>query len=385
MGNLPGYSLECLYSLSSKEDCMYESRLTEQQLMEHLLVTLRSLPNVEATLRGLEVRAANDKYHDAEIDLKVADRTFRLLIEAKKNVYPRDVRQIIWQIHHHDSRLRASLEGDEAVSMLVAESISPGAKDLLKAQQVGYYDSGGSLFLPAHGTYLYIEKPPPRAQSKFLRSLFSGRRAQVLLALLVRPKEWFGVTHLAERALVSPATASQVISELERLEWLDSRGQGPGKERVLKEPAALLDAWVRNDSSLKPLSLRRYFMPEVKATSLLDHIGRVFGFHKVEYAVSFEAAAQAYAPLLTHISQVRCRLLPGTEAQAALSDIKARVVTEGSNLAIIEAKSPGELLFRENIGGHWLASPIQVYLDLLRGEGRAKEMAEHLRKEKIGF
>jgi hypothetical protein len=32
-----------------------------------------------------------------------------------------------------------------------------------------------------------------------------------------------------------------------------------------------------------------------------------------------------------------------------------------------------------------LASPIQVYLDLLRGEGRAKEMADHLRQEQIGF
>jgi integrase len=29
------------------------------------------------------------------------------------------------------------------------------------------------------------------------------------------------------------------------------------------------------------------------------------------------------------------------------------------------------LLFRERVGGIWLASPIQVYLDLLRGEGRA--------------
>lgn len=57
----------------------------------------------------------------------------------------------------------------------------------------------------------------------------------------------------------------------------------------------------------------------------------------------------------------------------------------GANLAIIEAKSPGELLFREQVGDIWLASPIQVYLDLLRSEGRAKEMAEHLRQERIGF
>lgn len=40
---------------------------------------------------------------------------------------------------------------------------------------------------------------------------------------------------------------------------------------------------------------------------------------------------------------------------------------------------------REQVRSIWLASPIQVYLDLLGSEGRAKEMAEHLRKERIGF
>jgi len=65
--------------------------------------------------------------------------------------------------------------------------------------------------------------------------------------------------------------------------------------------------------------------------------------------------------------------------------LNARVVSQGANLAIIEAKSSGELLFRERIHEIWLASPIQVYLDLMRSEGRAKEMADHLRKERIGF
>lgn len=65
--------------------------------------------------------------------------------------------------------------------------------------------------------------------------------------------------------------------------------------------------------------------------------------------------------------------------------LDARVVSEGANLIVTETKSAAELLFRQQVGGAWLASPIQVYLDLLRGEGRAKEMAEHLRRERIGF
>jgi hypothetical protein len=63
----------------------------------------------------------------------------------------------------------------------------------------------------------------------------------------------------------------------------------------------------------------------------------------------------------------------------------ARPVSEGANLVVIDAKSPGDLLFRQRVDGVWLASPIQTYLDLVRAEGRAKELAEHLRRETIGF
>lgn len=72
-------------------------------------------------------------------------------------------------------------------------------------------------------------------------------------------------------------------------------------------------------------------------------------------------------------------------ADEAIGELGACRVTEGTNLVVIEATSPGELLFRERVDGIWLASPIQVYLDLVHSEGRAKEMADHLRRESIGY
>jgi hypothetical protein len=124
----------------------------------------------------------------------------------------------------------------------------------------------------------------------------------------------------------------------------------------------------------------------VKPNDLPLSLDRVFEQHQAAYAITHEAAAQRYAPFLSSVSQVRCRLmLPGRLAEDALGALNARGVTEGANLAVIEVKSSGELLFREKVDGAWLASPVQVYLDLVRGEGRAKEMAEHLRQERIRF
>jgi hypothetical protein len=114
-------------------------------------------------------------------------------------------------------------------------------------------------------------------------------------------------------------------------------------------------------------------------------LSQVLEAHDVPYAISHEAAAQHYAPFLSNVSQVRVRVLIDANADAAIGDLGARVVNEGANLGVIEAKSSGELLFRERVDDRWLASPIQIYLDLLRGEGRSKEMAEHFRKERIGF
>ncbi len=359
---------------------------SERQLVGEFLDALRALPEVRAEFEEwAPVGPAGDHRYDARVDLQVAGKSFVLLIEAKKAVYPRDVRQILWQLRDYGRRSPKAQSDDRTLSFLVAESISPGAKELLRDERVGYYDGGGSLFLPARGVYLYIDRPPPKPLSKSIRSLFSGRRAQVLHALLHRHHDWFGVKDLAEQALVSPATASQVLTELERFDWLDTRGQGPSKQRYLSEPAALLDAWAKQIASNRPPTLRRYYVPATKTDSLMEHLDHVCAAHNVEYAISHEAAAQRYAPFLSSVSQVRCRLLNGPDADAAIGDLGARVVNEGSNLAIIEAKTPGELLFREQVSGVWLANPVQVYLDLLRSEGRAKEMAEHLRGERIGF
>ena len=268
---------------------------------------------------------------------------------------------------------------------LIARSISPGAKELLRNERVGYYDSGGSLFLPAGNIYVYVDKPPPKSLSRSIRSVFSGRRAQVLHAILLRNREWFGVKDIADRARVSPATASQVLTELEKFEWVVSRGQGPAKERHLQEPGALLDAWVNQQAAMGPLSMRRYFVPSARADGLVQKFAEVCAESKAEYAITHEAAGQRYAPFLSTVSQVRCRLLDEPAADRALDALDARFVDQGANLAVIEVKSPGELLFRESVNGIWLAGAVQVYLDLMRSEGRAKEMARHLRHERIGF
>lgn len=359
---------------------------SERDLVAQLLETLQRLPDVTARLlkrEGSSHRAVHPT--DAELEVSVSGTTVTLVVEFKKTAFPREVRQLLWQIREQGSTSGPGARRGVTVHLLAAESLSPGAKQLLRDEGVGYFDAGGSLFLPAKGAYLLLEKPPPKSQARSNRSLFRGRRAQVIHVLLHRARQWVSGKAVAEQAMVSAATASETLSALERFDWVIARGQGPAKERFLAEPGALLDAWAAQVAAEPPPASRRYFVPSASTDSLLDRLAQSCDANHAEYAITSEAAAQHYAPYLSSVSQVRCRLLAGGAADASISAMEARAVDEGANLIVLEAKSLGELLLRERAGNAWFASPVQVYLDLLRGEGRAREAAEHLRKERIGF
>ena len=363
---------------------MKEPNIFERDLLDMLLEALWKLPQVHMP-PSLErrIRCGNSQL-DTEVHLNAAGRALTLLVETKKSVYPRDVKQIIWRIRQFEGDERHKRPGDEAIPLLAAEALSPGAKELLREEGVGYFDTGGSLYIPARGAFFYIDRPVPKTFERSVRSLYTGKRSHVLHALLVERGKWWNVKELAALAQVSPATASETLSELERFDWVISRGRGPAKERYLAKPGVLLDTWSQQTSSRRPHAERRYYVPATAPEALMERLTQLSAAHETECVMTQEAAAQRYAPFLSAISRVTCRLMPGHAAEAVLSALGAKGVSEGANLHVIDTASLGAFLFKERVGGIWLASPIQVYLDLLRGSGRAREMAEHLRQERIG-
>ena len=356
------------------------------QLLGQLESAIRELPDASVHLRETEAQR-NDCECDAVLTIEVAGKPTTLLIEAKKSIFPRDVREAIWRIRHYVSTFPRSAGASQPVPIIAATSISEGAKELLRLERIGYFKEGGSLFLPGgDGPYVFLDRPRSKAASRTNRALFSGKRSQVVHALLKKPNQWLGVKGLAQEALVSSATASQVLTELDKFDWLSSQGSGPHKERKLVEPRALLDAWAKQQSaSLAKPSIRRFYVPSVKTDELLVRIDEVCSTLNSAYAITGEWAAQLYSPFISNISQVHCRLPANQPISEFATQMNAREVREGSNLGIVETKSQGDFLFRERERNVWLASPILVYLNLLQSDGRAKEMAEHLRLEGIRF
>lgn len=318
---------------------------------------------------------------DVIMELEHEGVPFRLVIEVKRSLFPRDARNAMWQLRNY---LAHSGSADSStVPVLMAEMISPGARQLLRDERVGYFDSSGSLFIPGRGLYVRVDRPTSRKQARSVNNPFVGRRAQVLHAVWILGRDWFGVHQIAERAGVSPATASETLIGIERREWVEVRGAGPSKERRLISPRALLDAWSAYQASVKPKAVRHFYVRSTTPPDLRRRIDHACETHGVSYEFADLTAGQIHAPYLSSVSQVFCRIPVGGNMQAMLASIDARPVREGWNLGVHEIASDSELRFRQRIDDSWVADPLQTYLDLLQAGGRAKELAQHLRVEKL--
>jgi hypothetical protein len=360
---------------------MLKFEIEEQELLDGLVDAIRALPRGEAWIEGREVAIGPRGQVDAIVNAQVAGRPLQLVVEAKRHAFPRDVRETIWQLRNYLAHLPA--DSREIVPFFVAFAISPGARTLLREEGVGFYDMGGTLYIPATHAFIHIDRLPPRKISKVFVSVFQGQKARVVVEVFSRRTEWLGVKQIAEATEVSPATVSTTLTEMERREWLDVEGAGPSKLRRLRAPHLLLDAWTAFIADQKPPKLQRYYVPDVDVRGLSHRLDEACHQANAAYAVTAEAAAQAYAPYLSNVSQLRCRIIPSAQQQKALALMHARPVSEGWNLGVIEARARGDVTVGERLDGVCLAPALQVYLDLLQGTGRSKEMAAHLRAERL--
>ena len=332
----------------------------------------------------LDVQAPENPSADALILMNVNDSQVVLVVEVKRQVFPRDVREIRWQLERSYGR-KFGLSGDQQyIPMIMADAISPGAREEMRRDGTAYFESTGSLFIPAKSAYLLIDKPAEKGGSaKAMTTVFEGQRAMVLHALweTLSDEPWFNVKQIAETSGASVGTVSETLHELERRDWVESVGSGPSKLRRLTNPSNLLDEWKAYQLVQKPPQMKRYFVP-----GKIPDIVHQLTDDTIDYEITGEVAGQHYAPYLTKVSTLVLRYTYGLFVDHFLEHIKAKPVSEGWNFAMINmSQTVHQFRFQRKEDGIRYASPLQTYLDLLQGPGRSKDLAEHLREQKLKY
>jgi len=350
----------------------------ERQMLDALVQAL-----AEAFGSEVSVHDASHEFRGVELDgmveIKAPGKTLLVFVEVKRVVYPRDLRNAVYQLcrsmdetHHRH----------EAIGLLAAGVLSPGAKQELREKNIASFELGGSLYLKHDGWFINIEKPPHRSK-KNTRSidLFTEARESVIHALLMNSHGWLTGTELAEQAETSAYTCSLVLQELTLCEWVESVGGGPSKRRMLTRPDKLLDAWSEQWQERKEKKSKWYTFVE-NPRHLLAHLSERIDRQKVDFSWAFTgvAAANVYAPLLTSTEGAEI-IVPKGYIERMADVLGLKPVNKGANVTLIE-REPASLLYRDVHPDHpvFFASPYILYLDLLDGRGRNKELAEHIRK-----
>ena len=356
---------------------------SEQTLLPALREAFANLPGFGFTSSGNDVHSADDGA-DVVLAAQVKGEPTLVVVQAKSSGFPRDVRDAVWRLEHHAERLREQHPDATVVSLVAAPAISESARAFLRDRGVGYWDPGGSLYLNLPNALYFLDRPPPKPARRRLRAVYRGRAAQVLHALLLEPgRPWHG-DELAAHARVSPYTVHHVFAFLEAQLWVEKEGRGPRAVRVLRQPGALLDAWA-DAHSLALYRPHRYHRWARDPEQLLRAIGRALDEAGVEYALTRDAGARLVAPFVTVAERLAFLVAdaPGLDHAAAAADLHP--ADDGDNIAFLATRDHWPLLFRRQIDGVWVASDVQLYLDLWVSPARGREQARHLRAERLGY
>lgn len=320
------------------------------------------------------------KHFDAVIDVLQGERAAQLFVEIRANGYPRDVRAAADHLCSLTGGAQASY-----IPVVISFSISETSRDWLKSNEIGYWDSGGSLYLPLLPSIYLIDRPPPKGHPRLSVDLFHGRAEQVLHCMLLDPGRAWTIKDLAREAGVTPSTAHQTLLAMEKEWWIEKRGAGPATRRKLRDPSAVLDAWKQRYSLRRYAFHRFYRWSREGFDDQLKTVAECFKQIDRQYALTLSAGAAFVAPFVTAIPVVALIAPRDVELSSILPGAGYEPVDEGENLLVLTAPDDSPMMFRQQINDYWIASNIQLYLDLSSSPQRGKEQAEHLRQLRIGF
>lgn len=351
----------------------------EREMLEKLVDALRSAFSHSREVALHDCRALKMDGPGALIQLKAENEIHHVVIDILRTAYPRDIRRTIWKLEESETSV---VEASNVIRLVAAESLSPGAKSLLIKKGYAFFETSGSLYVRSRNFFINIERESQTNGRSALPSLFTDAREAVVHALLKNALKWTTGAELAELSGSSPYTCSVVMQELERREWCESKGAGPSKRRRLIKPGVLLDAWAEQWKKRNGTDSRWYaFVADPR--QLLTRITVEIEDSQINFPWAFTgtSAANIYAPLLTGTDNVEIVVPPGFTMCLAQA-LKLKPASKGANVSIIEREG-ASLLFRDRGAEFpaYFASHLIMYLDLLNGRGRNKELAAHLRAQ----
>jgi transcriptional regulator with AbiEi antitoxin domain of type IV toxin-antitoxin system len=308
------------------------------------------------------------------VKFKLGEQEHTLVLEVCSLGQPRQIRAAV-------TRLREiRREAENAYPLAAAVYIGPQSARILKNNGLGYIDLSGNCSL-AFGNVLIDKegKRNVRPSTRPLRSLFAPRATRVVRVLLADPGRAWRLEELARAAGVSLGHSHNVVKRLADLAWIER----DDRQRMrLMKPADLLESWCES-YTYRESEITSYVVPEKITRRLMGEIARVAGAAGRNYAFTLNAGLSLVAPHL-RLPAIHCYLEGDPGPVAVALGLRPATETEGT-LHLLAPYDPGVFYGVLEKSGLKVTSLPQLYVDLAGYERRGRELAEHLRREAMGY
>ncbi len=332
----------------------------EQTAVNALRESLEHIPFLR--IDQIESSGAN-----IQVWVHIREQPRLLLAQVNNNGQPRLARLAVYE-------LKDRLAGkSDAYGIFIAPYISPDAGKICEDAGMGYLDLAGNCLLSFETIYIrQTGAPNPKIQKRDLRSLYSPKAERILRAMLTEPRRSWRVAELAQAVDVSLGQVANVKKLLANREWLDVNKAG----MCLSKPGALLDDWAkaynyRRNQTHEYYSLAGAGDAESNLAEACEQLG-------ARYALTSFSGAIRVAPMVRYNRAV---VYVEGDLPAIATAAQIKPVDSGPNVILLTPYDEGVFYAAAPIDGTMVASPVQVYLDVISSRARGEEAAEAIRRK----
>ena len=313
----------------------------------------------EPTLRGVQP--------DLVATIKVKGRTVNLIAEVKANGEPRIARNAANQLVRYVGQIPKSY------GIFMAPYITSAAAEICTQDGLGHLDLSGNCRLCFGSVYVEQKGQPNRfLEKRRLRSLFSPKSERVLRLLASDPRRAWKITDLAAEAGVSVGQVANVKKRLADREWIEVTGNGfamIAPEKLLSEWSQAYDFGKNDVRELYSLEA----LPDIEARLAAALEGKGIRYALTAFSAAARmAAAVRYRRVTAYVEGL---------SDSLVAELNLKRVDSGANVSLVVPYDAGVFHGSRQVEGVTVASPLQVYLDLLSFRGRGEEAAEAIKRE----
>lgn len=277
-------------------------------------------------------------------------------------------------------KLKSYIEQRQGVSgLIVSPYLSKNRRIECKSQNINYIDLSGNVFIKLEG--LYIERegfPNLFPEQRKGRSPFSDKASLVIRAMMPEKEKSWGIRQLAGKVNLNPGFVSRLVKELEERNYVV---RSNSKIKLL-EPKFILSDWVKEYKYKKNQEYKFFCLAE-SPEQIIDRLRSLNIYDKRNYVLSFHAGASLIAPYAV-FNEVHIYIKDHDDIKFFKENLSLMEAEQGANVIFaIPFYKNSAFYQKQKVKDLWVASDLQLYLDLYHYPLRGLEQAEYLYEKKL--